>query len=348
MASGVDVIPVADAKPPFFAGIDVGGTNIKLGVVDDLGRTIYKGKIATETEKGAEDASRRIGLALLEALRKIGLKETGVRIGLGTPGSMDIPSGMLIAPHNLPGWVNFPIRDRVSHHCCGLPVTYTNDGIAAAYGEYWVGSGQHFDSMVLMTLGTGVGGGIIVNEQTIEGEHSHGSHCGHLVIDCTEQARMCACGRPGHLEGYASGTAVVNRTREALADYPQSSLHKRLTKGEELTPLMISQEAEKGDEFCYEIVMQTARYLGAGVVSAAHLIDPDGIVLGGAVNFGGPESALGRKFLEVVREQMHRLAFPVVAQKVVIDFARLGGDAGYIGAAGIARLKFKQESARTK
>lgn len=337
MASGVEVIPVANAKPPFFAGIDLGGTNIKLGVVDDLGRTVYKGKIPTETENGAEDGSRRMGQALLAAIAQLGLNPVDIRIGLGTPGSMDIPAGMLLAPHNLPGWYNFPIRDRVSYHCGGLPVTYTNDAIAAAYGEYWIGSGQHFNSMVLLTLGTGVGGGIIVNDQAIEGEHSHGSHCGHLVIDCRDDARVCPCGRPGHLEAYAGGRAVIDRTQQALADHPASSLNKRLAAGEELTPLMIAQEAEQGDEFSYEIVMQTARYLGAGVVSAAHLIDPDGVVLGGAMNFGGLASPLGRRFLEVVQEQMHRLAFPVVAQKVVIDFAHLGGDAGYIGAAGIAR-----------
>jgi glucokinase len=120
-------------------------------------------------------------------------------------------------------------------------------------------------------------------------------------------------------------------------------LNKRLAAGEELSPLMIAQEAEKGDAFADEIVMQTARYLGAGVVSVAHMVDPDGVVLGGAMNFGGPASPLGRRFLEVVRQQMHRLAFPVVAQRVVVDFATLGGDAGYIGAAGIARVAAKKK-----
>jgi glucokinase len=108
-------------------------------------------------------------------------------------------------------------------------------------------------------------------------------------------------------------------------------------------PLMIAQEAEGGDPFSEWIVMETARYLGAGVVSVAHMIDPDGIVLGGAMNFGGHASPLGRRFLEAVRREMHRLAFPVVAEKVVIDFASLGGDAGYIGAAGIARLAARKK-----
>jgi glucokinase len=343
MASGVEVIPVAAAQPPFYAGIDLGGTNIKIGIVDDLGRAVYKGVIPTETEKGPEDGSRRMGQHLLESIDKLRLQPGDIKgVGLGSPGSMDIPAGMLLEPHNLPGWYNFPIRDRVSHHC-RMGVTFANDANAAAYGEFWVGIGRHFNSMVLLTLGTGVGGGIIVHDLSIDGEHSHGSECGHIVIDCRDDARVCPCGRPGHLEAYASGTAVIERTQEALPEHPSSSLHKRLAAGEELTPLMIAQEAEKGDEFSYEIVMQTARYLGAGVVSVAHMIDPDGVVLGGAMNFGGHASPLGRRFLEVVKEQMHRLAFPVVAEKVAVDFASLGGDAGFIGAAGVARLAARKK-----
>jgi glucokinase len=343
MASGVEVIPIKDAQPPFFAGIDLGGTDIKLGVVDDLGRTVYKVKIPTETEKGPEDGSRRMGQFLLAALDEIGLKPDTVTIGLGTPGPMDIPAGMLIAPHNLPGWYNFPIRDRVSHYCGGLPVKYANDAISAAYGEYWIGNGQHLNSMVLLTLGTGVGGGIITNDMLIEGEHSTGSHCGHLVIDCREDARICPCGGQGHLEAYAGGRAVVDRTLEALKDRPDSSLKQRLAAGDELTPLMIAQEAERGDALSREIVMQTARYLGAGVVSVAHVIDPDGVLLGGAMTFGGHGRPLGREFLEVVRAELRRLALPPVAEKVSIDFASLGGDAGYIGAAGIARLAARKK-----
>lgn len=343
MASGIQVIPAADATPPFYAGIDLGGTNIKIGIVDDLGETVFRTRIPTQTESGPEDGARRMGQGVLAALEKIGLTNMDLAgVGLGSPGSMDIPAGMLLEPHNLPGWYNFPIRERVGHHC-GMQVAFANDANAAAYGEFWVGCGKSHNSMVLLTLGTGVGGGIIYHDLSIDGEHSHGSECGHIVIDCRDDARICPCGRPGHLEGYASGTAVIERTQEALPQHPGSSLHVRLAKGEELSPLMVAQEAEQGDEFSYEIVMQTARYLGAGVVSVAHMIDPDGVVLGGAMNFGGNASPLGRRFLEVVREQMHRLAFPVVAQRVVVDFATLGGDAGYIGAAGIARLAAKKK-----
>lgn len=343
MATGVQVIPVSDAKPPFFAGIDLGGTNIKIGIVDNLGEVVFRTKIPTETEAGPEDGSRRMGQGVLAALEQIGLKAEDLDgVGLGSPGTMDIPAGMLLEPHNLPGWYNFPIRERVGQHC-GMQVAFANDANAAAYGEFWVGCGRHFNSMVLLTLGTGVGGGIIYHDLSVDGEHSHGSECGHIVIDCRDDARICPCGRPGHLEGYASGTAVIERTLEALPRHPQSSLNERLAKGEELSPLMVAQEAEKGDEFSYEIVMQTARYLGAGVVSVAHMIDPDGVVLGGAMNFGGNASSLGRRFLEVIREQMRRLAFPVVAERVVVDFATLGGDAGYIGAAGIARLATRKK-----
>ena len=261
------------------------------------------------------------------------------RVGLGSPGGMDIPKGTLTTVINLTGWDNFPIRDRVSHHC-GLPVTFENDANAAAYGEYWVGSGRDFESMVLLTLGTGIGCGIIIGDLVVQGAHSHGGEAGHVIIDPREDARLCGCGWRGHLEAYASATAVVKRTREALDAGRPSSLLKRLAVGAELTPKLIAEEAELGDELSTEIVFETARYLGLGTVDVMHVVDPAVVLLGGAMTFGGPESPLGRRFLDRVREEVRRLARPVLARETVIDFATLGGDAGFIGAAGVARLEY--------
>ncbi len=135
-------ISTKQAQEPFFAGIDLGGTNIKVGVVDDLGRTLSWLSIPTEVENGPEDAARRMAAAVHQAIEEAGLERRDIaRVGLGSPGGMDIPSGMLTTVINLTGWDNFPIRDRVSHHC-GLPVTFENDANAAAYGEFWVGSGR--------------------------------------------------------------------------------------------------------------------------------------------------------------------------------------------------------------
>jgi len=342
MSSARQFLPASQAQAPFFAGVDLGGTNIKVGIVDDLGRPLSWLSIPTETEAGPEDASRRMGAAVAKAAEQAGIAVNRIaRAGLGTPGTQDIPAGMLLDPPNLPGWKEFPIRDRVSHYA-GLPVTYANDGNAAAYGEFWVGSGRHFQSMVLFTLGTGIGCGIIIGDQPIHGEHSHGGECGHIMIDYRDESRLCSCGARGHLEAYASALSVVRRTEEALASGFKSSLTTRSDAGEELTPLMIAQEAERGDALALEIVLDTAMYMGIGIVNLMHTIDPNGVVIGGAMTFGGHDTPLGRQFLERVREEVRRRTFPVLAKHTTVDFAMLGGDAGYIGAAGLARVAHRQ------
>ncbi len=338
-------VAVAEAARPFFVGIDLGGTNTKLGVVDDQGRVVAQHKMPSQIEQGPEAGARRMGEAVRQLLQELGISAAEVgRVGLGTPGTMDIPAGMLIRPHNLPGWENFPIRDRVSHYC-GYPVTFANDAAAAAYGEYWVGSGHRWQSMLLLTLGTGIGGGIVIGQLNIQGAHSHGAECGHIIIDYNETARTCPCGQKGHLEGYASATAVVQRLEEALAQGAETSLRRRVEQGEKLSPLLLAQEAEKGDSFALNMIQETARYLGIGITSLLHTIDPEGVVLGGAMNFGGAESPLGRQFLQWVREEIQRRAFPVVAQNLNLEFASLGGDAGFIGAAGLARIDYRQSRA---
>ncbi|HEX5443844.1 MAG TPA: ROK family protein, partial [Pirellulales bacterium] len=295
--------------------------------------------LPTEAHKGQDFGLERMCQTIRQAVAaaQIGMAEI-VAIGVATPGTMDIPAGMLLDPPNLPGWIDFPIRDRLAHHC-RLPVSFTNDAAAAAYGEYWVGSGKGLPSLVLLTLGTGIGGGIIVNDASMDGQHSHGAECGHIIIDCREDARICSCGQPGHLEAYASALAVIRRAQEALAAGKTSSLAGRLAAGAALSPLLLAEEAEAGDALALEIVLDTARYLGIGIVNLMHTIDPSGVVLGGAMNFGGNATALGRRFIARVREEVARRAFPVLVQGTPIEYAALGGDAGFIGAAGIARAE---------
>jgi len=330
------------AQKPFFVGVDLGGTNVKVGLVDDLGRTLAYRTIPTEPEKGPDDATRRMAQAVRDTIAQAGLEVDQVaRVGLGSPGTMDIPGGYLICPVNLKGWDGYPIRDKLAEYC-GLPVSFENDANAAAYGEYWVGSGRSFHSMVLLTLGTGIGCGIIIGDQVIRGENSHGAECGHIIIDCRDDAMVCSCGQPGHLEAYASATGVIKRTEAALAAGRTSSIQTRLAAGEKLTPLLVAQEAEKGDPLALEIVMETARYLGIGIVTLMHTIDPNGVLLGGAMTFGGRDSPLGQQFLARIKQEIDRRAFALLAERIVLDFAALGGDAGYIGAAGIARLEYSQ------
>ncbi len=337
-----ELVALENAQPPFYVGIDLGGTTVKMGLVDDHGQTIAWDSIDTEVHDGPEEASRRMGEAVLRLIRSAGAEPSAIaRVGLGSPGTLDIPAGIMINPMNFPGWGGFPIRDRVGEHC-GLPVAFVNDASAAAYGEFWVGSGRDFQSMILLTLGTGVGCGIIIGNLIIEGEHGFGTECGHIVIDYEDDARMCPCGQTGHLEAYASANAVIKRAQEALDSGRPSSLAGRLADGAVLSPLLVAEEAETGDELAEQIVMDTACYLGIGIVTLVHTIDPSGVLLGGAMTFGVRESALGRRFLRRVQQEFRRRTFPVLAEKTKIDFATLGGDAGYLGAAGIARLEHEK------
>ena len=329
---------LADAQTPLCLGIDVGGTNIKYGVVDDLGRPLCKGKIPTFEERGPLDAVRRTHAAVLDMLGEAGIDPGKIAAaGLATPGTMDIPKGMILEPHNLPHWFNYPIKQAFAD-AFALPISYANDANAAAYGEFWVGRGRQYHSIVLLTLGTGVGGGIIIGDLSIDGENSTGSECGHIIIDCNPTARMCPCGHRGHLEAYCSATALIKRTTELIAEGRKSSLSSLIDEDHHLTGLLIAQAAEAGDALAHEVIDELATYLGYGIVSLMHTIDPGAVVLGGAMNFGGSDTPLGRKFLETIRSVVREHAFPIPAQRTTIDFALLEGDAGFIGAAGIARL----------
>jgi glucokinase len=333
-------ISAREAQAPFFAGVDLGGTSIKVGIVDDLGRPLSWVNVATEVELGADKACQRMATGVRQAIAKAGLEESAVvHAGLGSPGTMDIPAGKLLLPVNLKGWEDFPIRDCLAHHC-GMPVAFANDAAAAAYGEYWVGSGQKMNSLVLLTLGTGIGCGIIVNDFSIDGENSHGAECGHIIVNPAPDARWCNCGQRGHLEAYASATAVIRRTQEMLDAGLKTSLHKRIDEGAPLTPLLVAEEAEANDLLSYEIIMDTARWLGIGLVTLIHTIDPSGVLLGGAMTFGGQERELGRSFLARIKQEIDERAFALLAERLQIDFAALGADAGYIGAAGIARVDY--------
>ena len=173
---------------------------------------------------------------------------------------------MILRPGNLPGWWDFPIRDRTSHHL-GLPVTFANDANAAAYGEFWCGAGAKYHSLVLLTLGTGIGGGIIVGDTLIEGEHSCGSECGHILVNPADDAPMDSLGKRGSLESYANATAVVDRALAALGSVSVTSLAKRRAAGEEITPRVIAEEAERGDELARQVIMETAYWLAIGIVT---------------------------------------------------------------------------------
>jgi glucokinase len=220
---------------------------------------------------------------------------------------------------------------------CGHAVTYANDATAAAYGEFWVGSGRDYESLILLTLGTGVGGGIIIGNTSIDGAHSHASEFGHIIVDTAASARTCPFGHSGDLEAYCSATSLKERARDAIPGNADSSLTRAVAAGEELTPILISREAGAGDPLASELILETARWLGIGIVTLMHTLDPEAVLIGGAMTFGGENAPVGKAFIERVRAEVRARAFPLLAEKTVIRYASLGGDAGSIGAAGLAR-----------
>ncbi len=323
----------------YYLGIDLGGTNVKAGVVDQGGHSLSSISRPTEAIKGPEYGMQNIYRVSDDAVVTSGVGWDEIAgIGVATPGTMDIPAGMLLRPHNLPGWDNLPIRDLVAEHF-DKPAILQNDANAAAYGEFWIGAARDVPSLVFWTLGTGIGSGIIINDMIIEGEHSTGSEAGHIIIDM-DGTRTCATGQYGTLESYASAVSLMARCQEALADGRETVLKELQEQGVELNPKVIGHAAEHGDELAYELVMDTAMYLGIGTVSMMHAVNPTMFLIGGAMTFGQHETPLGRRFLERIREEVKARAFPIPATRTVIDYASLGSAAGYIGAAGCARKAF--------
>jgi glucokinase len=310
---------------------------MKAGVVDDTGRPLSSVSLPTEVHRGQELGLQRMCETIRAAVAAARLSMSNIAaIGVATPGTMDIPGGMILDPVNLKPWLNVPVRQHVQE-AFGIPTAFQNDANAAALGEYWAGAGRRTRSMVLFTLGTGVGGGIILGggngeARVIEGEHSHGAEVGHIKIEMTNP-RQCGCGRFGCLEAYASATAVVKRTLELLReDGGRSVLHSQAGTPAELTSRDVFTAAQQGDSLAARVVEDTAYYLAVGAMNLMHVINPDMTVYGGGMIAAGPA------FLERIRHHVKELAFPVPAARTRICYAELGNDAGFIGAAGCGRL----------
>lgn len=322
-----------------YVGLDVGGTTMKAAVVDDHGKAHRPATMLTEPAKGQEHGLNQMCATIRQAVAIAGKTLADITaIGVATPGTMDIPKGIILDPPNLRPWQNVPVKQHI-HETFNLPTAFQNDANAAAFGEYWAGAGRDAKSMVMFTLGTGIGGGIIINNHVLEGQHSHGGEVGHMKIDMSPQARQCGCGRLGCLEAFASATSVVKRAQEAIAQQSGTSLLKELlaATNEELPAKVVFQAADQGDPVAQKIVKDTAFYLAVGAMNIMHLIDPDMIVYGGGM-------AASEPFLNQIRQFIHELAFPVPATQTTVRYAELGSDAGFIGAAACA----KQEAERPR
>ena len=317
-----------------FVGLDVGGTTMKAAVVDGDGRAAPAVCLPTRPELGQEVGLRTMCEAIRRATAAAGLAPADVTaIGVATPGLMDIKLGLIFDPPNLKPWRNVEVPRFVAG-VFGKPVAFQNDANAAALGEFWVGAGRDFESMVLVTLGTGIGGGIVLGGEVLEGAHSHGGEIGHLRIELPDRGRLCGCGRRGCLEAYASATAVVARTREALQGSAAPSDLRGLLDadgGKNLTAEAVFDAAAAGDRVAQQVVDDTAFYLGLGAAALMATVDPQAVVFAGGMVAAGPP------FLAKIRANVTTYALSYPAEKVQIRYATLGSDAGFIGAAACAK-----------
>ena len=317
-------------------GIDLGGTNIKGGVLDASGTLVHRCSIETQAERGFEHVFARLVRLVEDLIRDAGLAKSDVAaIGYGTPGPLSHKKGIVYASANLPGWKNIRLRERFSA-ATGLPVTLDNDANVAAFGEFVAGAGRGVRDMVMLTLGTGIGGGVIVNGELVRGALENAAEIGHMIA--VPDGRACPCGQRGCLERYGSANAVAERLVEAVQAGENSSLKAGLEAGETITSVEVAQAARAGDPLAARIWDETCYYLAIGCVSLQHVLNPARVLLAGGL-IGAGEQLLGP-----VREHFHRQTWRLAEDFPQIELATLGGDAGIIGAAALARSEHAKES----
>ncbi len=319
-----------------YIGVDIGGSSVKLGIVDGAGKSSFHRALPLNVGHGRDATVESLFDEVERLVSDASLSINDVAgIGIAAPGTIDLPNGVILHPFNLPGYENLPLRSMFADRY-GKPTALQNDANAAALGEYWVGAAKKADSLMCWTLGTGVGGGIVIGGKIVEGAHSHAGECGHTVLQM-EGGPQSPFGIHGSVELYAGGRALVGRCEDALQSSRESSLSKLICAGVPITPREIAAAAEAGDALALELVMDTAKYLAIATVNIMHILNPEMVLIGGAMTFGGNNSPLGRQFLERLKSEVKNWAFPIPAERTRIEFAALGNDAGFIGAAACAR-----------
>lgn len=304
-------------------GIDLGGTNIAVGVVDDRHQIVAEASLPAGAHRPAEQVVADMCRAVELALDKAGLTAGDcVSIGVGAPGTCDPARGVVVCAYNL-NWFDVPVCAMLTKHF-GLPARLSNDANCAALAEVVAGAAVDCRSMVLVTLGTGVGGGVIVDGKIVSGLGGAGGEVGHsiLVLD----GEPCTCGRRGCWEAYSSATALIRQARQAAAEHPESLL----AGAEEITGKTVFDAADRGDETANAVVDRFCDYLGAGVTNIVNALAPEVILIGGGI------SRQGERLLAPVRRYVEKNCFGGPEGAIpIIAAARLGNDAGIIGAAAL-------------
>lgn len=298
-------------------GLDLGGTKIACGLVSERGEVMARHRVPTGAERGPEavidtlvDAAQAVCAA-----GGVGLAELH-GVGVGAPGPVDVSGGRVVEPPNLPGWRDVPLRDQLAARL-GRPVTLDNDANAAGLGEARFGAGRGASPLIYLTVSTGIGGAILIDDRLVHGAAGAAGELGHLVL--LPGGPRCGCGGHGCLEALASGTAIA---REAAA--------RMAPRKEPWTAEDVAALAAQGDSEAGAILDEAMRYLGLGVAGLVNALNPARVVIGGGL------TALGDRLFQPVRRAIDEHANPVAARSVTVVPAALGADVGIIGAAALA------------
>jgi glucokinase len=307
-------------------GIDIGGTKLAAGIVNVEGRMLARAEVPTLAKEGLEPVLGRIislGQTLLEAAEA--RRDPVQRVGVGCAGPVDVQSGRVFNPPNLPGWIDVSLSERIQR-ALNLPTVLDNDANAAGLGEFLYGAGRGARNLVYMTVSTGIGGGIVLDGKVWHGFKDAAGEIGHITV--MADGPICGCGNRGCLEAVASGTSIARRAREALA----AGRPSRLRDMPALTSADVSALAREGDVLAVELWNETIRYLGIGVGAVITFLAPERVIIGGGV------TRAGEFLFQPLREEVRRRVKLVPVDSVPILPAELGPDVGILGAAAVAMV----------
>lgn len=310
----------------YFIGVDLGGTNLKVGAVSTKGEVLFRTEAPSDV-KGGRDALLKKILNVIEETRHMVKGKRLSGIGLGVPGIVSPETGIVAQSPNLAGWVDFNIKDALAEKL-SWPLYVENDANAFALGEGWTGAAVGIKNFCCLTLGTGVGGGIILNGSLWHGVDGFAGEIGHIVVE--PDGVPCNCGSQGCLERYVSANGLVRMAQEGKDDILAAPLLKGCGGVDGLSAKAIADFARQGDPFCAGLFQKLARYLGIGLADIVNLLNIEMIVVGGGL------SNASDLFLSAAREEMLKRSFKVPGHRVKVVPARLGDNGGIIGAAFIA------------
>ena len=307
----------------YYLGIDFGGTNIAAGIVDEKGNIIKKDSTPTLKERDSEEIIKDMINISLKVLKDANLTTSDIAgVGVGCPGIVDNKCGVIKHLSNI-GMTNFPLRERLSQ-VFKTRINIENDANAAALGEY-KRYGENSNSFIFVTLGTGIGGGIIIDGKIYSGFNGAGAEIGHMKIEIN--GVPCPCGCDGCWEQYASVTALIRNTKEAMDKNPQSMMHKWVKENGKVSGRTAFECAKAGDETAKEVVDNYIKYLATGLISIINVFQPERIVIGGGI------SKEGDYLLNPIKQIVYDCKYNNYVEKTKIEIARLFNDAGIIGAA---------------